>query len=78
MKYIMPQATHSFSIKLTSTNYLVWKTQFNPILKCYNLIGHINVSNPKPPEIVLNTITKDEEHNPAFTIWVQNDQMLLS
>lgn len=74
----LAQAQYSFSIKLTSTNFLVWKTQFSPILKCYNLRGHVDGSTPAPPETIINPTSKEEEFNLAFTSWVQDDQILLS
>lgn len=78
MKSIPPQTQYSFLIKLNPSNFLVWKTQFNPIIKCYNLGGHIDGTKPAPSETVLNSNTKKGKFNPKFAIWVQNDQMLLS
>ena len=70
---------HSLSIKLTSKNFLTWKTQFQPLLNYHKFFGFIDGSTPPPSSTIIstndpNTITP----NPEFTEWFQKDQLLLS
>ena len=70
---------HSLSIKLTSRNYLTWKTQFQPLLNYHKLTGLIDGSSPKPPENVTSANnTNQTAPNPAYLEWFQKDQLLLS
>ena len=69
---------HSLSIKLTSRNFLTWKTQFQPLLNYHKLFEFIDVSTPLLPFTIIstndpNTITP----NPEFTEWFHKDQLLL-
>lgn len=62
---------HLISVKLNDTNYLLWKTQFNPLLKGYRLMGYIDGTYPKPARTLPNT----ETVNPAYTKY--EEQILL-
>lgn len=72
-----PHAQLSFSLKLKETNYLAWKTQFLPIIKCYNLNQHID-GTPAPLPIITDSTTNLPSPNPEYIKWVQEDQLLLS
>lgn len=72
-----PHAQLSFSLKLKETNYLAWKTQFLPIIKCYNLNRHID-GTTEPTPIITNSTTSQPEPNPEYLKWIQEDQLLLS
>ncbi|KAL9999568.1 hypothetical protein Hdeb2414_s0020g00559781 [Helianthus debilis subsp. tardiflorus] len=66
---------HLITIKLSSSNYLLWKNQIYPVLSYLNLLKHIDGSTPTPQE----TITTDgkSEPNPAFATWKEADQRVL-
>ncbi|KAL5727460.1 hypothetical protein ACHQM5_000655 [Ranunculus cassubicifolius] len=65
---------HLISVKLDHQNYLLWLTQFKPLLKGYGLEGYVDGSNACPPRILNPT---DTDINPAYTNWQQQDQILL-
>ncbi|KAM2612952.1 hypothetical protein TB2_032854 [Malus domestica] len=69
---------HPFStvvnIKLDRTNYPLWLAQILPILKSRDLMGYVDGTLVCPPKIVTGATTL----NPAYTTWVQQDQMILS
>ncbi|CAL1395546.1 unnamed protein product [Linum trigynum] len=60
-----------FTVKLTPNNYLLWKTQLLPLLRCFYLIGHIDGTLPPPPEAI------NSQPNPAYGEWYQRDQLVL-
>ncbi|KAK2991670.1 hypothetical protein RJ640_028945 [Escallonia rubra] len=71
--------THTFSVKLTSKNYLAWKTQFLPILNYQNLHGHIDgASSPPPKTAVSPTAENLLIPNLEYEAWFKKDQLLLS
>ncbi|KAL3510163.1 hypothetical protein ACH5RR_029564 [Cinchona calisaya] len=70
---IMPNLIHQLPIKLTSNNFLLWKTQLLPMLKGCGLACHLDNSAPPPPQLDCSN-----QINPAFTQWVQQDQLVLS
>ena len=72
------QVHQSFSIKLTSKNYVPWKLQFTPLLNYYNLHGLINGTEPPPPKEIPDSETNQNIINPAYTNWFNRDQLLLS
>ncbi|CAN1130088.1 Retrovirus-related Pol polyprotein from transposon RE1 [Linum perenne] len=59
------------TIKLTPTNYLLWKAQLQPLLHCYDFMGHIDGSKPAPLQL-------DDATNPVFASWFSPDQLVLS
>ncbi|CAL1354541.1 unnamed protein product [Linum trigynum] len=63
-----PQLT----VKLTPTNYLLWRAQIHPLLQCNRLIGHIDGTLPSPP------LTVESQPNPAYATWYENDQLVLA
>lgn len=66
----LSSAHHFVSIKLTSRNYLLWRTQLVPFLRGQNLLGFVDGSLPCP----LATLGEDASSatvNPAFAGWVQ-------
>ena len=70
---------HTLSIKLTSRNYLTWKTQFQPLLNYHKLSGFIDGSAPSPSTTIPSiTNPNTEDPNPAYAEWYQKDQLLLS
>ncbi|KAK2989712.1 hypothetical protein RJ640_030205 [Escallonia rubra] len=72
-------STHTFSVKLTSKNYLAWKTQLLPILNYQNLHGHIDGASSPPPKTVVSPTAENLLFpNPEFEAWFKKDQLLLS
>jgi hypothetical protein len=61
-------------VKLTSNNYLAWKLQFQTLFVGYNLNGFIDGSHPCPATTIPGTTTP----NPAHTLWIRQDQLLLN
>ncbi|KAF6173286.1 hypothetical protein GIB67_026981 [Kingdonia uniflora] len=65
---------HLISVKLDQTNYLLWLTQFKPLLKGYDLEGYVDGTLVCPPRTLSNI---DTTINPAFLAWTKQDQNLL-
>lgn len=66
------------SIKLTETNYLLWKGQIQPFLIGPNLWPFVDGSFPCPPPFFPSYDGKTMNLNPSYTSWVQTDQTLVS
>ncbi|KAJ8625798.1 hypothetical protein MRB53_034328 [Persea americana] len=64
-------------IKLDSTNFLLWKSLFRPILHSHHLEHFIDGSQPIPPREIAAANGKLTP-NHAFSEWFQRDQTLLS
>jgi hypothetical protein len=62
---------------LTSTNYLPWRNQFDPILISEDLLGYVDGSLLEPPSTILDKDSKSVP-NPEYTSWKQMDQLVLS
>jgi hypothetical protein len=63
-------------LKLTSSNYLSWKIQFETLFIGYDLLRYINGSKPCPPKtLTTNNIVTP---NAAYNIWVYQDQLILN
>lgn len=54
-------------LKLTSTNYLSWKLQFQTLFIGYDLLGYIDGSKPFPPATLKQANTT--RSNPNYTLW---------
>ncbi|KAL8494213.1 hypothetical protein ACS0TY_025133 [Phlomoides rotata] len=50
---------HMVTIKLSSTNYLLWKTQLVSILDCQNFTSFVDGSKPAPSPLVRDAAGKD-------------------
>ncbi|XP_010424251.1 PREDICTED: uncharacterized protein LOC104709311 [Camelina sativa] len=68
------------TLKLSSNNYLLWKTQFESFLSSQNLLGYVNGGTPRPPSTVTvrSGETTSEAPNPNFHTWMRNDQLVLA
>ncbi|GAV62079.1 UBN2_3 domain-containing protein [Cephalotus follicularis] len=64
---------HFLSIKLTSTNYLIWRSQLLALLRGYDLLSFVD-GTTQPPMKTLD----DGSPNLAYTAWQKQDQLLLS
>lgn len=73
----LPMATliHMLTIKLSSSNYLLWKNQVSPLLLHQNWLRFVDGSYQAPSK----TLTTDGKKsvNPAFTSWLETDQKIL-
>ncbi|GAV77939.1 UBN2 domain-containing protein [Cephalotus follicularis] len=62
-------------IKLDSYNYLLWKSQFLPLLHAYDPYGYVDGFFLCPPQF----LSFDPPiENPAYTLWPKQDQIILS
>ena len=68
-----PQLNHQISIKLTSDNYLLWKTQFLPMVSGCGLKHHLDLSTPPPAKT-----NSDGTANPNYSQWETTDQLVFS
>jgi hypothetical protein len=68
---------HMLTIKLTSSNYLLLRNQFVPLLTSQELFGFLDGTIIAPSLMVTdsNGVTKP---NPSYSSWMHTDQMLLS
>ncbi|KAL5763026.1 hypothetical protein ACOSP7_019290 [Xanthoceras sorbifolium] len=64
-----------FTIKLSSSNYLLWKSQLLPLLKSQGLLGHIDDTLEPPPPFEPPT---SQTPNPKHLAWKTSDKCLLS
>ncbi|KAJ9556147.1 hypothetical protein OSB04_010761 [Centaurea solstitialis] len=63
---------HMLTIKLGSTNYLLWKNQIIPILSYQNLLNHVDGTGIAPPSTRLEADKIVD--NPDYSAWVLADQ----
>lgn len=63
-------------IKLSQTDYCTWHMQFNTILIGYDLLGYVDDSHPCTSLTVTTTIGSFP--NPAFSLWVWQDQLIFN
>ncbi|KAA8544767.1 hypothetical protein F0562_019529 [Nyssa sinensis] len=63
------------SIKLSSNNFFLWKTQMINILESYDLQGFLNGEISTPPEMI---VTSDSmaQSNPVFLKWRRTDRLV--
>lgn len=66
---------HIITIKLSSTNYLLWKNHMTPLFAYQKLSGHLDGTLTQPPP----TIISDHKivPNPALSSWQENDQRVI-
>lgn len=62
------------TLKLTESNYLLWKTQFESFLAPQKFLGYVNGAISRPAATVTNNDV--EAPNPEFLKWVQTDQLV--
>lgn len=72
--------SHCVTLKLSSKNYLLWKTQFESFLSSQSLLGFVNgtLPRPSPTVTVRNEDAVVEEANPEFAKWVRKDQLVMA
>lgn len=62
---------HLITIRLSPSNYLLWKSQLTPILTHQNLLGHVDGTSVAPPTEVL--VDNKTSPNPTFVAWLAAD-----
>ncbi|KAJ9555883.1 hypothetical protein OSB04_010497 [Centaurea solstitialis] len=62
-------------IKLTSSNYLLWKAQLEALLVGYDL-HHFVDGSVNPPSATIVAATGPPTRNPAYTTWIRQDKLL--
>ena len=68
------------TLKLSSKNYLLWKTQFESFLSSQSLLGFVNGSSTRPASTVTVGTGEEatEQANPEFVKWVRKDQLVMA
>ena len=68
------------TVKLSSDNYLLWRSAILPLMRSHFLMGYIDGSYPCPPERILVQFEGRPAAipNPEYRAWVMQDQALLS
>ena len=66
---------HMVTIKLSSSNYLLWKSQLLPFLESQELLGHVDGTLVPPPRFAS---TDSQTPNIKHLAWKKTDQRLLS
>ncbi|KAL5702039.1 hypothetical protein ACHQM5_027308 [Ranunculus cassubicifolius] len=59
-------------VKLKPENYLLWKTLFMPVLEYFELLGHLDGSDPCPSKLSSNG-----SENPDHFTWIKRDKTLM-
>eukprot|EP00268_Persea_americana_P006760 TRINITY_DN12435_c0_g3_i1.p1 TRINITY_DN12435_c0_g3~~TRINITY_DN12435_c0_g3_i1.p1 ORF type:complete len:211 (-),score=36.17 TRINITY_DN12435_c0_g3_i1:3813-4445(-) len=76
--YLVPNIASLVSVKLENHNYLLWKSQFLPVLCAHGMIGYADESNLCPDEFIVSSNDLNmKEVNPLFLAWIQQDQVVL-
>lgn len=63
---------HMLTIKLSSTNYLLWKIQIIALLKYHKLFDYVYGATVIPPAIV--NVEDKPTPNLAHSLWIESDQ----
>lgn len=70
------QCSSLISIKLSSNNYLLWKSQILPLIRTMGIEKHL--TDDKPPEEHIADGKGEQLVNPRFNTWKNNDGLLTS
>jgi hypothetical protein len=68
--------TTQASLKLTNSNYLSWKLQFQTLFIGYDLQGFIDGTKPCPPQYLITD--NSNTLNPDYHAWIRQDQLILN
>ncbi|XP_019175725.1 PREDICTED: uncharacterized protein LOC109171047 [Ipomoea nil] len=83
----LSSAHHFVSIKLTSRNFLFWRTQLVPFLRGQELLGFVTGETPCPSPTIASALAESSTSdvansvrvsNPKFKTWVRQDASILS
>ena len=67
------QCSSLVTLKLSQTNFLLWKSQVLPLIRTLGVQHHLEEGD-EPAEMI--TKEDKETQNPAYTIWLNNDGLL--
>ena len=73
----IPSIANFLSIKLTQTNYLLWKTKKISFIEAQDLLSFVDGTGKEPKEF-LETDHKGEIMNPEYVPWRRTDRLLKS
>ncbi|XP_058003634.1 uncharacterized protein LOC131180055 [Hevea brasiliensis] len=65
-----PNVAKFISVKLNSSNYVLWKAQLVPLLHGYNLSRYISDTATPPSQFL-----EDNKPNPEYDLWTLADQL---
>ncbi|KAJ9544175.1 hypothetical protein OSB04_023882 [Centaurea solstitialis] len=68
----MQTILHLITIRLSSSNYLLWKNQMTPLLSLQGLSEHVDGSSPIPTTEII--VDGKNVPNPALPVWIEKDQ----
>lgn len=68
---------HMLTIKLTSSNYLLWRTQFFPLLTSLDLFGYLD-GNIRAPYPTIPGSDGTPQPNVAYASWLTTDPTMRS
>jgi hypothetical protein len=71
---------HVVTIRLTKSNYLLWRAQLVPFLRSAKLMGYLDGTLPAPAQLIASSTATGAAQvaNPAYIRWYDQDQQLLS
>uniref|UniRef100_A0A2N9IFR0 Integrase catalytic domain-containing protein n=1 Tax=Fagus sylvatica TaxID=28930 RepID=A0A2N9IFR0_FAGSY len=76
---LLSNMSNLMSVKLDSTNFIVWKHQLSSILKAYSMIDFVDGTIPSPNRFLTNAEgVLTTAVNPDFQLWNTRDQALLT
>uniref|UniRef100_A0A2N9FZ66 Reverse transcriptase Ty1/copia-type domain-containing protein n=1 Tax=Fagus sylvatica TaxID=28930 RepID=A0A2N9FZ66_FAGSY len=76
---LLSNMSNLMSVKLDSTNFIVWKHQLSSILKAYSMIEYVDGTVPSPTRFLTNADgALTTAVNPEFQLWNSRDQGLLA
>uniref|UniRef100_A0A2N9ET27 Uncharacterized protein n=1 Tax=Fagus sylvatica TaxID=28930 RepID=A0A2N9ET27_FAGSY len=76
---LLSNMSNLMSVKLDSTNFIVWKHQLSSILKAYSMIDFVNGTVPSPTQFLTNAEgALTTAVNLEFQLWNTKDQALLT
>ena len=68
------QCNSLISLNLDSSNYLLWRSQMEPLIQSINMTHHLNQDNTPSKEITKEN--GETAPSPSYLIWVKNDGLL--
>ena len=70
------QCSSLISIKLTSTNYLMWRTQILHLARSLGVVHHLQ--DGKTPAAEMEDDKGNKSPNPVHATWINNDGLIIS
>jgi hypothetical protein len=76
---ILSNMANLMSVKLDSSNFIVWKHQLSSILKAYSMIDFVDGTIPSPSQFLTDAEGNlTSTANPEFKLWNTRDHALLT